>query len=136
VLREEPARLPWGYGLEVELTRVEEAVGTVVALRADRELRRWEWAAGLWLTVMAVLIAVYPFAPVAHVGSLEIAVLDVGQGDSILVVSPRGRTLLIDGGGAFEGFRGREEHFGPDPGEKQCRRICGRAVFNGWTRWR
>ena len=34
------------------------------------------------------------------------------------VVSPHGRTLLIDGGGAFGGFPGREEHNGIDPGEE------------------
>src|SRR5258707_14751824 len=45
-------------------------------------------------------------------------VLDVAQGDSILVISPRGSTLLIDGGGRFAGFRGREEVPGPDPGEE------------------
>ncbi len=45
-------------------------------------------------------------------------ILDVGQGDSIFVVSPRGRTLLIDGGGAFMGFPGHEEHGGNDPGEE------------------
>jgi competence protein ComEC len=43
--------------------------------------------------------------------------LDVGQGDSLFVVSPQGKTLLIDGGGAFTGFPGREEQSGPDPGE-------------------
>jgi competence protein ComEC len=49
---------------------------------------------------------------------LELTVLDVGQGDSLLVVSPHGRTVLIDGGGAFGGFPGREEHNGIDPGEE------------------
>lgn len=32
-------------------------------------------------------------------GDLEITIIDVGQGDSALVRFPRGRTLLIDGGG-------------------------------------
>jgi competence protein ComEC len=30
---------------------------------------------------------------------LELTAIDVGQGDSILLVSPEGRTLLVDGGG-------------------------------------
>jgi competence protein ComEC len=47
-----------------------------------------------------------------------LTVLDVGQGDSLLVVSPGGKTLLIDGGGAFGGFPGRELHEGIDPGEE------------------
>ncbi|MGH9677818.1 MAG: ComEC/Rec2 family competence protein, partial [Candidatus Acidiferrum sp.] len=40
------------------------------------------------------------------------------QSDNIMVVSPRGRTMLIDGGGAFSGFAGRAEHNSIDPGEE------------------
>ncbi len=55
-------------------------------------------AAALWLTFA-------PAAPSAAgpPGALEVTVLDVGQGDSILVVSPQGRTLLVDGGGSLGG---------------------------------
>jgi len=77
-------------------------------------LRRAATAGAL---LAALLIATYPFRPAVVMNALEVTVLDVGQGDSILVVSPRGSTLLIDGGGTFEGFKGREEHLGPDPGE-------------------
>jgi competence protein ComEC len=42
----------------------------------------------------------------------------LGQGDSLFVVSPGGKTLLIDGGGAFGGFPGHEVHSGVDPGEE------------------
>jgi competence protein ComEC len=49
---------------------------------------------------------------------LETTILDVGQGDSLFVVSPHGKTLLIDGGGAFGGFPGHEQHEGIDPGEE------------------
>jgi competence protein ComEC len=66
----------------------------------------------------AFTIALFPFAPRRSAGKLELTVLDVGQGDSLLVVSPHGRTLLIDGGGAFGGFPGREEHNGIGPGEE------------------
>jgi competence protein ComEC len=74
-------------------------------------------AAGVF-ALSALTIAIFPFAPRWSAGKLELTVLDVGQGDSLLAVSPRGRTILIDGGGAFGGFPGREEHNGIDPGEE------------------
>ena len=75
-----------------------------------------------WLAC-ALVIAVFPFAPNSSHGKLEVSVLDVGQGDSLFVVSPGGKTMLIDGGGAFGGFAEREASFGAasfgiDPGEE------------------
>jgi competence protein ComEC len=69
------------------------------------------------LALSAMTVATYPFSPHRIAGQLEVSILDVGQGDSIFVVSPVGGTLLVDGGGAFQGFPGHEEHLGPDPGE-------------------
>jgi len=66
----------------------------------------------------ALTIAIYPFGETWTKGKLELTVLDVGQGDSLFVVSPGGRRLLIDGGGAFVGYPGHEEHNGVDPGEE------------------
>ena len=34
-------------------------------------------------------------------GKLEVTAIDVGQGDSLLVVTPQGKTLLMDGGGTL-----------------------------------
>jgi competence protein ComEC len=70
------------------------------------------------LAACSLVVALFPFAPVWSAGKLETTILDVGQGDSLFVVSPHGKTLLIDGGGAFGGFPGREQHEGIDPGEE------------------
>lgn len=80
--------------------------------------RWWTWALVVILLVSASTIAISPFAPTSSPGKLEVTILDVGQGDSLLVVSPKGKTLLIDGGGSFGGFPGQQEHFGSDPGEE------------------
>ncbi len=95
------------------------ALVMAIRLRRGQAARRWEWSVlSFLLILLAAMIALHPFRPTITANDLEVAVLDVAQGDSILVVSPMGSTLLIDGGGAFEGFRGREEHLGPDPGEE------------------
>ena len=96
-------------------------VGIVLAaemrLKHSRQ-RAFAWASSLaWIT-FALTIAIFPFQPKWSKGKLEVSVLDVGQGDSIFVVSPGGKTLLIDGGGAFSGFQGQEQNFGIDPGEE------------------
>jgi competence protein ComEC len=91
----------------------------VATARGSSFWHRWasRSAAGV-LAVSALTIAIYPFAPRWSEGKLELTVLDVGQGDSLFVVSPHGRTLLIDGGGAFAGFPGQKVHSGIDPGEE------------------
>ena len=69
---------------------------------------------GSVLVACSLLIALFPFSPAWSAGKLEVSVLDVGQGDSLFVVSPRGKTMLIDGGGGFAGQSNR----GIDPGEE------------------
>jgi len=80
--------------------------------------RTWIFSLSATLLLLTGLIATSPF-PVrfAH-GKLELSVLDVGQGDSILLVSPAGRTLLIDGGGEAQNYDGKASNRAPDPGEE------------------
>ncbi len=49
------------------------------------------------LVVLNVGIAWQLLVP-QHAPSLKVSVLNIGQGDSILVIGPTGRTMLVDGG--------------------------------------
>ena len=84
---------------------------------ANRWQRKIVPGLGGGLLACSLVIASFPFSPAWSAGKLELSVLDVGQGDSLFVVSPGGRTLLIDGGGAFGGFGGQAIR-GIDPGEE------------------
>ncbi len=52
-----------------------------------------------FLAAIASWIAFIPSRPHRIPGILEMTAIDVGQGDSILLVTPQGRSLLIDSGG-------------------------------------
>ena len=95
------------------------AILLAAEMRLKHPLKRTMlWGLCMTFIACALTIAIYPFGEKRTKGKLELTVLDVGQGDSLFVVSPGGKTLLIDGGGAFGGFPGHEEHNGVDPGEE------------------
>ncbi|HVB99279.1 MAG TPA: ComEC/Rec2 family competence protein [Candidatus Dormibacteraeota bacterium] len=76
-----------------------------------------KWLLGSALAAATVAIATYPFPPRLHHGEMEVTVLDVGQGDSIFVAFPDGRTLLVDGGGLDGSFTAHGYSTGIDVGE-------------------
>jgi competence protein ComEC len=114
----------WSYrvpGPPLWLTILFFAAAILLAVALRLKSRPSPWIArgsATALLAAAVVIATFPFSSIWHRGEMELTVLDVGQGDSLLLVSPGGRTLLIDGGGAFGGFPGHAEHLGVDPGEE------------------
>jgi competence protein ComEC len=84
----------------------------IVLARGSRWQRRAAWAS----LVAAALAALLP-RPVQHPrDALLVEAIDVGQGDSLLLITPDGKTLLVDGGGFGGGPRQAPQEF--DIGEE------------------
>lgn len=83
---------PWWLGLAITATLVALAWS---ARRHPRWLLPGSAVLGGWLT----LLVAHPFAPDLARGSLELAVLDVGQSECLLVSLPEGTRMLVDAGG-------------------------------------
>ena len=65
-------------------------------------IRRTRWAAFAAVALLFAVagwIAFVPSRPHIRTGVMEMTTIDVGQGDSILLVTPEGRALLVDAGG-------------------------------------
>ena len=85
-----PAPLLWQSAVFLALL-----AAAIVLARGPRWQLRAAWAALL----LAALAAVLP-RPIQHPrDALLMEAIDVGQGDSLLLITPDGKTLLVDGGG-------------------------------------
>jgi competence protein ComEC len=75
------------------------AVAATLIAAAVARGRCWRAVSSGAVAISLALLLWHPFAAVYHPGQLEITTVDVGQGDSILVVFPDGKRMLVDGGG-------------------------------------
>ncbi len=73
-------------------------VATATAIYFVR-LHRFAIAVACASLILAAAAVILPHRMLYRHGALEITTIDVGQGDSLLVITPEGKTLLVDAGG-------------------------------------
>jgi len=90
-----PAPLLWQSAAFCALLAAAIVLASQAVSTGTRRLRRLAWAA-LLLAAFAVVVP----RPIDHPrNALLMEAIDVGQGDSLLLITPDGKTLLVDGGG-------------------------------------
>jgi competence protein ComEC len=113
-----PAPLFWQAGVSCALLIAAIALAhpSLAAYRGLASRKRWP-ARCAWAALLASALAAVVPRPIERPrNALLVEAIDVGQGDSLLLITPDGKTLLIDGGGFGGGPRQAPQDF--DIGEE------------------
>ena len=116
-----PAPLVWQSAVFCVLL----GAAIVLARHANVSEARWQRLCAWAALLLAAFAAVAP-RPIEHPrNALFVEAIDVGQGDSLLLITPDGKTMLVDGGG-----------FGGNPRKAQQEFDIGEEVVSPtlWTR--
>ena len=89
------------------------AAALIIALLTARKRAVLTIAGLTMLLLTSLALAFLRPQPLRHPNMLEVTSIDVGEGDSTLLVTPQGRTLLVDAGGPI-GPGGSQLDFGED----------------------
>jgi len=89
------------------------AVALIVALSTARKRSLLTVTGLITLLLSSLALAFLRPQPLTHFDALEVTSIDVGEGDSTLLIAPSGKTLLIDAGGPI-GPGGSQLDFGED----------------------
>lgn len=97
--------------------------------------RRMVGTAAIGLAVTLLIVVVHPLSAAPPDGRLRVEFLDVGQGDSALLTTPDGTTILIDGGGQPNFSWANNDGDGEPVFERDTRSIGERVVSQYlWSR--
>ncbi|MGB6475983.1 MAG: ComEC/Rec2 family competence protein [Candidatus Sulfotelmatobacter sp.] len=89
------------------------ASALALAMLLSRRRAAFAFAGLVAVLVAALALAFIPPNPQVRLGVLEVTSIDVGEGDSTLLVMPQGATLLVDAGGPI-GDGSSQLDFGED----------------------
>jgi competence protein ComEC len=88
-------------GLDVRVPAPALAVTLVTAAALVALAAHRRHALAVWAIATVALVA--GWGPQVVDGRFHVAILDVGQGDAVVLRSPRGHTWIVDAGAAFDG---------------------------------
>jgi competence protein ComEC len=81
------------------------AAAFVIAVFTSNKRRVFALAGVVGLVTSALLLVALPSRPDVRTGVLEVTSIDVGQAESTFVVTPHGKSVLVDAGGSLGPFQ-------------------------------